>query len=29
MLPGQKVNVEITKSLLLGDEHCDTLIHLM
>jgi hypothetical protein len=28
MLLGQKVNVEITKSFLLGDERCDTLIHL-
>jgi len=28
MLLGQKVNVEITKAFLLGDESCDTLIHL-
>ena len=29
MLLGQKVNVEITKAFLLGDESCDTLIHLV
>ena len=28
-LLGQKVNVEITKGFLLGDESCDTLIHLV
>ena len=29
MLLGQKVNVEITKAFLLGDESCETLIHLV
>ncbi|MBN2009002.1 hypothetical protein JW960_06635 [candidate division KSB1 bacterium] len=29
MLLGQRVNVEITKAFLLGDDRCDTRIHLM
>lgn len=29
MLLGQKVSVEITKAFLLGDDSCDTLIHLV